>query len=312
MVAVAGIFMLVAARIAFQSHEVTYFVFDRGILFPSSNLWITDHWLTMAVNTALILITALGWLLLVQVFNPFRAMTTLGSSFFLVMMASVPEIADQLFSGTLLAAAMPVCLALLWSSFADLTRMRHIFLLFCILSALSTTQYCFLFYIPVFIIGCVQMKIFNLRTIIAIALGLITPWWIMLGLGLADLSDLHLPAITGFFTTFDAEGIVNLALVAGTTATLLITSWVANFMNVLTLNANLRAFNGSISLLSVFTILAGCADFTNAPCYLPTLMLLTSYQLSYTFGKSNNPHRFIPVLAIMAIYSAFYIIRIML
>lgn len=311
MVAVAGVLLLVAARIAFQNHEVTYFVFDRGTIFKSANLWISDTWLTMAVNTALILATALLWMLVIQFFNPFRALTTLPASFFLLMMLSVPEIVDQLFTGSVLVAIMPLCLALLWSSFGDTTRLRHIFLLFALLSALSMTQYCYVVYIPVFLVGCVQMKIFSLRTITACMIGLITPWWIVFGLGIADPDSFHWPAAAGFFNSDDVDGTVNVVMVTLITSGLMITAWIANLMNVVALNANLRSYNGSISLISLVTLIAMLADFNNAVAYLPTLMLMASYQLAFMFEKSTDKRRFIPILAIMAVYAAVYVLRIL-
>lgn len=312
MVAVAGILMLAAARIAFQRGEITYFLADRGIFFDSANLWISDHWVTMAVNTGLILATALCWLFMIQIFNPFRALTSLPASFFLIMMLSVPDITDQFYTGTLLAVVIPGCLALLWTSFANTTRLRHIFLLFVILSGLTMTQYCFAFYIPVFIIGCVQMKIFSLKTVIAIVIGLVTPWWIALGFGLIDTTEFHMPEMSGLFAAMDTERIVNIVLVTVTTAALLIVAWFANVMNVLNLNANLRAFNGSISIISVFTLIAIIADFNNAAIYLPTLMLLASYQLAFMFGKMSDNRRVFAVLSIMLLYVAFFATRILI
>lgn len=309
MVAVAGILMLAAARIAFQNHDVTYFTLDRGLLFPSANTWIAGHWLTMVVNTALLLGVALAWMLLVQIFNPFRALTTLSASFFLIMMLSAPDLVDQFYTGTLLAASVPVCLGLLWSSFADIHRLRHIFLIFCILSALTMTQYCFIIYIAVYIIGCVQMKIFSLRTVLAIVMGLVTPWWIVFGFGLASPDDLHW-SDSAASSSFTIDETINILLVTVTTIVVFFASWAVNLVSVIKLNANMRAYNGSISIMSGFTIIALLADFTNAATYLPTLMLLTSFQLSYLFGRSNNPRRFIPILALMALYVVFYALRI--
>ena len=312
MVAVAGIIMLLAARFAFQSGDIGYFTFNRGIIFPSPNLWIADHWLTMVVNTALVLMTALSWMFLIQLFNPFRAFTTLPASFYVIMIMAVPDLMDQLFTGTVLAAVIPLCLSLLWSSFADISRLRLIFLLFVILSALTMTQYCFAFYIPVFIIGCAQMKIFSLRTVLAIIFGIVTPWWIVLGSGLFDFNSLHAPEMTDFFKAFNLDGTLNIILASALTAVLFIVCWFANIMKVITLNANLRAFNGSISLIALFTLIAMMADFTNVAAYLPTLMLVTSYQASYSFGSAASSRSFIAPLVIMLAYIGVYIMRIFL
>lgn len=310
MVAVAGILMLAAARLAFQMDDIVYFTANRGILFPSANLWIADTWLTMVVNTAVILVTALTWMFVIQVFNPFRGFTTLPVSLFVIMMLSMPDLTDQLSTGTVLAFVMPGLLALLWSSFGDMARVRHVFLIFVILSALTMTQYCFAVYIPVFVIGCLQMKIFNIKTVIACILGLITPWWIVLGLGISDISALHAPQPGFTAEGVAADGAINLVLVAVITAVLLIIAWFANVMKILSLNSNLRSFNGSISMIAVFTLVAMAADYGNVACYLPTLMLVSSYQLAVFFGKSNDNMRFIPVITIMLGYVAIYVLRI--
>lgn len=310
MVAITGIIMLVAARVAFQAGEVTYFTYDRGILFESPNLWITNRWLTMAVSTALILATALSWMFIIQLFNPFRALTTLPASFFLAMVTAMPDIMDQLYTGTVMAFAIVVCIPLLWSSFADVGRLRHIFLLFFILSALTMTRYCFAVYIPVFILGCIQMKIMSLRTIIACILGIATPWWIALGIGLIEPPAIRMPDFSQFSLVFDFDGTLNLILVLVTTSVLLVVAWCANFMKVLTLNANLRAFNGSISLIALFTVLAICVDFSNAVAYLPTLMLASSYELAYMFGTSHGDRRYIGITALMLVYIGFFVLRI--
>lgn len=307
MVAIIGTMMLAAARYAFQSGNVTYLTGDRGILFESANLWIADPWLTMAISTAVILGVGMAWMLIIRIFNPFRAMTTLGTSFFMAMMVATPDLLDQVSSGTILVASMPICVALLWTSFADPGRMRHIFLLFTVLSALTMTQYCFAIYIPVFILGCVQMKIFSLRTILAAVFGLVTPWWIVLGTGLVDIDAIHIPDLTTLFTAMDFTEALHTIVVVLFTVLLAVAAWFANVMKVISFNVNLRAYNGSLSLITLTTILAIFIDFTNALTYLPTLYLMTAHQLSHTFGSDRATRGFIAVLIIIAMYFGLYI-----
>ena len=312
MVAVAAIIMLLGARMAFQTGDVSYLTSNRGFLVDSPNLWIHDTWLTMAVNTALILVTALSWIFIIQFFNPFRGLTNLTASLFIIMMTSVPDISDQLCTGTVLSAIVPVCLALLWSAYGDIHRLRHIYLLFAILSALAMTQYCFAVYIPMFIVGCAQMKIFRMKTILACIFGLATPWWIVFGLGIFDLSHFHAPHFQNALATMDTDAVVNLVAVSVTTVIIIVAAWVGNFMNIVSLNANLRAFNGSIALMAVFTIVALIADFGNATSYLPTLMSLTAYQISFMAVRNKDVQAFVPVVVVMTIYLAFYGMRMLL
>lgn len=301
--------MLAAARLTYQYGDVTYFGFDRGVLFSSPNLWITNRWLTMVVNTALILVTTVSWLSVIQLFNPGRSSASLSGSYYLLMIMAVPELMDQLNTGTFLAAVLPGCLALLWSTYDNISKIRHVFLLFAILSVLSMSQYTFALYIPVFIIGCAQMKIFCLRTVLACLMGIITPWWIAFGLGLVKFSDIHFPEMTFFFSSTGMDGLMGIVAVAIVTAILFVIAWLSNVMQVLNLNANLRAYNGTLTLVSFVSLICMFGDFVNGVAYLPALMLMTSYQLSFMFGKSTHPHRYIPIIIIMLLYIGFYVLR---
>lgn len=309
MVALAGIIMLAAARIAFMYGDITYIEGDRGLVFPSVNLWVSDHWLEMAVNTGLLLVVSLGWMFVLQFFNPMRAMTSLPAAFFLIMSSSTPDLLDQLYTGTVLVMAMVACIALLWPTYSNVSGTRNIFLIFTILSSLTMTQYAYAIFIPVFVLGIVQMKIFSLRSVLAMLLGLFTPWWIVLGAGLADPADIHLPEFANFFTQFDNTDAIQLVIVTLATIVLLITAWTTNVMKVITLNANLRAFNGSLSMIALFTVFAIVADFTNAATYLPLLYLLTSYQLAYSFVSHQGRRSYIGIIFVMLIYIGFYIWR---
>ena len=155
------------------------------------------------------------------------------------------------------------------------------------------------------------MKIFSLRSILAIALGLLTPWWIVMGSGLYNFDDLHMPEFGGFSTGFDTEGIVNILLVSLTTGVLTVVSWFANVMKVISLNVNLRAYNGSIAIIGLFSLLAILIDFGNVTIYLPTLMLVASYQLSLTFGTTNDNRNAAAAIVVMALYVAYYVMRIL-
>lgn len=306
MVAVAGILMLVGARIAFQRHDVTYFAGDRGLLFNSANLWIESAWLTMAVSTAVLLAASLAWLVVLQVFNPFRRLSSLPTAFFMVMMVSMPDLVDQLYGGTLLVVAVPCCLALLWFSFGSVHRLRPVFLIFFVLSALSMSDRCFLFYIPAFAVGCLQMKIMCLRTVLACVLGLVTPWWIVLGTGLADFGDIRLPWRVDVSALPGYEDRLSFFLVLASTLVLLVVGWAANFMHVLKLNSNMRAYNGSVSIIALFTLAGMAVDYVNAVTYLPVLMLAAAYEAGYMAAVSKGRRGVVIPVAVVVMYVAFF------
>lgn len=312
MVALAGVLMLVAARMAFATGDISYITQDRGILFPSANMWIHSPWMEMAVNTGMTLALALGLMTLIQVYNPFRTLTSMSGTWVLVIAVATPDLLDQFTSGTLVAATVTVSLALLWSCFADASKLRHIFLIFFFLSLLSMTQYCYVAYMPVFLIGCLQMKIMSWRTLWAILLGLITPWWIVLGCGLRSVNDIHWPEVVGFFNGFVPSQALHLALAAALTGLVCVVTWAMNAIKVLSLNANLRAMNGSMSVTMIFTLAAMLADFTNAAAYQSVLTLCAAYQLTMAFATRGGDRRFVWALILIAMYYGLYVWRIYL
>ena len=69
------------------------------------------------------------------------------------------------YTGTVLALVVPLCQYYLFSCFRNPGATRHVFIIFLLLSFCAAFQYCFVFYIPVFLIGLGQMQIFNWRLV---------------------------------------------------------------------------------------------------------------------------------------------------
>ena len=80
----------------------------------------------------------------------------------------------------------------------------------------------------VFLLACVQMQVFNGRTLVAALIGIITPWWILLGFGIISPADIHLPVITSIFSVIDLNDTFLLLISVGFTAFLIVMSLVLN------------------------------------------------------------------------------------
>jgi hypothetical protein len=138
-------------------------------------------------------------------------------------------------------------------------------------------------------------------------LGLITPWWIALGSGIVHPSQIHLPEFESIFGDFAFNSQLPLFASAGVTALLFIVGWVLNFPQMIAYNARLRAINGTMSILSVVTLIALCADFTNVSAYVPTLCLLSSFQLGKLFTWRNKAKSYIAIAIIFLVYLMLYV-----
>ncbi len=233
-------------------------------------------------------------------------MTTLYITFFAVMQLSEPDLSVTFYGGSLLVAVMPLCLMLLFGCYRAPNRTRSVFLIFMLLSGLSAFQYCFLVYLPVFLIGCAQMRILNARTLVAALLGCITPWWILFGFGVIGLQDIHLPSPGSLTARIDAGDIVSLVSV-GLTVLLVILSYVLNVLKAIAYNAQSRAINGSFATLTLFTILAIFLDFNNIASYIPLLNFCAAIQLAHFFSVHRAEKSWIAIASIMAVYIVLFI-----
>ncbi len=265
--------------------------------------------LGVIAGVAALLATALFMQLTNKSFNMLRSDTALPAALFSVFMLTLPSLAVSPGIGLLLAVVMTGSAYLLFSTYGDPSPRRRIFLLFAILSAFSLISQAFIFYLPILFLGCVQMRTFNLKTIVASLIGIITPPWILIGSQLVDFKDVwHLdfgaPSIEYELT---ARSITQLS-VSAFFIIMGITFTCANLMKVYSYNAKTRSFNGYYTLLLLATIVLTAIDFNNLTNYLPLLMAMVAYQASHFFVSHNTGKRsWIGIAVLMAICWAIFI-----
>lgn len=276
--------------------------YTRGIVFPSANLWFADRWLSLAVNLSAIIGICLLVGLLGRTYTLTRVPTDLDASFFMIMSLSVPALFLSFNSGTMLCLTLVVCLFLLYSTYGDPAATRPVYTVFLILSAMSMTQYCYLVYIPVFIVGCLQMRAFSGRMAMAVFLGLLTPWWILGAVSLVMPVTVSFPDIAQIFSAFDADRSILFLVSVALSGILLLIGWLGNFPRMIAYNAHRRAYNGTISVLSLMTVIAAVADFSNMAAYTPTLALCAAVQLGRLFSGRSTKGANITAVFLLSLY----------
>lgn len=308
--ALAVITMVLSAVYAVDSGNVNYIVGDRGLMFPSANEWIasrqTGLWLNLSVSGLIIALM----IYINKVFNIPRTITLVYATAFAVMQTASPDVTAQFFSGTVLCLIVSGCMTLMFSTYSDPASLRRVFLVFCLLSTATAIQYAYIFYIPVMAVACAQMRITTIRTILAAFLGIITPWWIMLGFGIVSFSDFHLPHLTSVFAAGSGRETVILIITTGITVLLMITAYMMSILKLMTYNARTRACNGLMALITVVTFIAMCADFTNFLTYIPLLNFCAAFQLSHMLVIRNSPRSWIFISSFVIVYYTLYIWRI--
>lgn len=278
---------------------------------PSANIWLPFAPLSAAVNLGVCLAIALLTFYINRRFNVLRSLTSLGSTMFLIMQVALPAVLGQFYGGSLLALLVMLSVALLFSVYTDTCGQKRVFLIFCTLGAAAMTQIAYLFYVPVFWVGCMQMRIFGLRSFLASLLGLITPVWILLGFGIVEpqtllqtpLSSLLTPA----WSMFDSADMVQAITTAGITIVLGVIFTVANLLKILSYNSRVRAFNGFFTILFGVTAIFMVLNFSNFTFYIPLLNVLVAYQIAHFFTYRRQRRTYIPLLFISLLYLGLFV-----
>lgn len=300
--------LAVAALAVYYLHvPVEHMGVDKGFVFPSANNWFAGRGADFAAGLCAFGATLLIATLLCKVYNVLRSLSWLYVVLFAATYVSTPELGVQFYGGSMLVLAVGACIMLLLGTWRNPEGTRRVFLIFAILSGLCTTQYCYLFYLPVFAIGCMQMQIFNFRTAVAMLLGLITPWWIIFGLGIAAPAQVHLPQFSGITLTGSMGQTVLTLLSVGVSALLIVLSFVLNVLRTIAYNARARAVNGVIAITSLFTIAACAVDFTNIITYIPLLDFCAALSTAHYFATHRAENSGFALVGIVVVYTVLYI-----
>lgn len=251
--------------------------------------------------------TAVAMVMINRQFNLLRTTSLFFAGLFMMACGATPVVLASGYVPALLAA---VVIAAMWIMFTLYNRRRsdrRIFLVFTLLSAGSIFDWSFLFYIPVFLAGIGQMRIFRFKKILAAVIGIITPWWIALGLSLIPL-----PGIPHIFFTPPAMladvpgGWPLIATVALTLCTGFFTGLI-NIIRILGFNARARAMNGLLSIIAVTTGLLAIVNFTNLATYVVILNACVAMQVGHFFRATASRRGYILMLSLLAAYIGLYI-----
>lgn len=253
-------------------------------------------------------LTALVLLLTNRRFNMFRADTSLQAALFLTMLTALPPLGNTFGTGNILALTMTSAAFLLFTTYGDPHTRRRVFLMFTVVTALGMTSVVYLYYLPVLLIGCAQMRIFSIKTILAALLGIITPPWIALGSGLVSIDSIEMPGLATPMLDIDSPATITVLAVAAVTIIAGVTFTCANLIKVYSYNSQTRAMNGFYTILFLATALLTIIDFNNLSLYVPLLMAMAACQAGHFFAiRAAMPRSWVGIVVLMAVYWGSYV-----
>jgi len=242
-----------------------------------------------------------------RAFNVLRSLTSLVAGMFFIMQTALPSVMCAFYGGDVMGVLLLLCIILLFSSYSDDSCQRRIFLIFFLITLAGFSDLSYLLYLPVFLLGCVQMRILNLRTFLAAGMGVLTPPWILFGFRLVTPENLHWPQLTAAWQMFQTPEILRGVTVTSFTLVCGIGFTVANLLKILSYNSRIRAYNGFLTLLMGATGVFALLNFNNFAFYIPLLNCLTAYQIAHFFTYRRSRRSYIPILLTVMAYIGFYI-----
>lgn len=245
-----------------------------------------------------------------KAFNLLRGMTMLQGALFLVMEVATPVLLLSFSPGLLLCLVLAVCMLVMYLSYGNPNAQRGVFLVFLLLSAGAATDYSFLAFMPVFWLGCAQMRIFSLRTVLASLMGLVTPWIIFFGFGLLEPSSLAMPRV---YDGFSVDSLGDAALLGSSAFTSLaaLFAWAQNVIKLLAYNAQSRAMLSLANVAMFMAIAVGATNMSHMETLLPAINFFASLQLAHLFVSTcKGPRSWWGIISFIIIYLAIYAWRL--
>lgn len=292
----------------------------RGFPWPVGSYGLVDNWngtwcdnpyIGLCIEGGLVTLIMVVMAYLNKAYNLLRQLSMLHCSLFIIMEAATPPLLLTLSSGAVLCLTVLLCTAILFFDHLHETpETRHIFLVFFLLSAGASVQYAFLVYIPVFILACIQLKLFSLRALSAILMGIVSPWIIMMGLGIVHPDDLQMPVFLQEMPQWAHPRTMLFLATVALTIVLAILAWLQNLIKIISYNAQSRAMQNVMTTITIATVAAIVIDFRNIYAYLTLLNCVAAFQLTHMFVAIHNFSKsYMAITILMLAYIAMFVMK---
>lgn len=298
--------LIVATAVALLMGVQPVQVGSTGLLFSLKGSLFEAGAFSAAINVLCLFVMGGIMMALNKVFSYIRSVTHLFVSAFFLLQLAHPAGLVSFNVGTLLGLVTVMLILPLFASYQDRHCQRNIFLVFAAISAGSMFHYGFLVLIPAFLLGFINMGVFNLKGLLAMLFGLITPFWITLGMGIAKPADFVLPQIDIVWnlTGQSVVGLMHLlALLIAVTGVVLA---VMNLMTIMNYRMQTRVYNAFMVFALVIAVISLCVDFGNVTVYLTLLCIMVAVQIAHTHTLRTSPFRYLLMLLLIAGCLGFY------
>lgn len=255
--------------------------------------------LSWGVNIAVIFVAAvmLNWLNKTYVF--IREHTMMFVTVFLSTTLFNPEVSLSLNTSSLLALVLVVSTYVMFATFQQRDRRSVAFLITAILTVGAMQSFVFALYIPVFLIGFIQMRTFSFKTLLAMVIGIVVPLWVATAFAWIDPTQVRMPHLVGSMSELEDSvdpGALLHTLFVVAVGTIL---GISNILTLMSYRQQLRAYNGFLNIMAVATVLFMAVDIANVRAYIVIINMLTALQAAHFFTIRRLPKLYVAFFALL-------------
>lgn len=308
----AAIALVVTAFIATTMGNVPPVDVGNGIFYDLSGTPFDVTVPTMLINVGLIVSIGMLTILLNKLYTFVKAYTFVGMAVFFLLEMALPMCSSALNIGTVLCLVLVLGALIMFSTYEDGHAQRRIFLVMCALGFGAMFNWAFVLLIIAFFLGFAYMRAMNWKGFLAVLIGLFTPFWIVLGLGLAKPSQFKLLELNGVWDTLEVEQVRAMIIwtVAVVTVTIILSA--INLFKIYSYRLQLRVYNAFFLLVSLVSVIGMCVDYRDWLIFVPMLNLCLAIQVAHTFTISSFPKRHVFIIMIIIASIAAYVSNLLL
>lgn len=300
--------MALGASMLFHTPQPAY---DFGLCFPSPELWPIDGTVSRIINFSLIILSAAGISILNKKYSLIKGTDHVLTSLFAVLCAGNPFISSHLTSAMIVLPAVLAMIWVLFSSYKGRNSTQQVFVIATFLSVGSMLQYAFVPLIPAALVSAIIMKCLRFKEICAFMLGLIAPWWVVIGLGIVPPTEIHFPAPDFVIHSETTAGFVSLA----GNAVLLVATVILSLGNMVRLyagNSRIRSENNVVNLFGAISAICIALDYNNMGAYYGIFYFWAAAQFANLFALNHIRKSWVLYLILIISILTFTILTIAL
>lgn len=309
---VAAVMLAVSAVVAVMMGEVPPVDVGNGVLFDVSNERFLNTTLSMPINVTLVIVAGLLTLLLNKLYSFVKAFTFIAATAFFLLEMALPMSSSALNMGTMLCVVLVTGALILFGTYESKHAQRPIFLVMCLLSFGAMVNWAFVPLIVAFLLGFAYMRAMNWKGLVAALIGLFTPFWIVLGLGLVPFSRFNLIEINAVWDTIDVGQLRSMIVWTVVVVVATITLSAINLFSIYNYRLQLRVYNAFFLMVTVVSIVGMCVDYRDMFNYVPMLNLCLAVQVAHAFTISTFPKRYLFFILLIVASLAAYVCNLLL